>query len=174
MSEKATDVMIAGYLTKDGALLDYDALLKSRTEIDGAVCIIRDLAGNTTVEQTDHLAKGGAKVLGGAGFVIGLAAPPLLAATAVGAAAGGALGKVASSKVKSQIEDQAEKTIPWGGAGMIVAYPRSSADEVDKVVSHALKKVVGEAEGKKVKALKAALADAQEKMAAPADHAQTA
>jgi len=169
MSEKATDVLIAGYLTKDGALLDYDAVVKSGAKIDGAVCIIRDLQGNTTVEQTDHLAKGGAKVLGGAGFVIGLAAPPLLAATAIGAATGGALGRAASSKVKSQIEEQAEQTIPWGGAGMIVAYPRSSAEEVDKVVSHALKKVVGEAEGKKVKALKAALADAQEKMAAPAD-----
>jgi uncharacterized membrane protein len=127
------------------------------------------LEGNTTVEQTDHLARGGAKVLGGAGFVIGLAAPPLLAATAIGAAAGGALGKAASSKVKSQIEEQAEQTIPWGGAGVIVAYPRISADEIDEVVSHALKKVVGEAEGKKVKALKAALADAQEKMAAPTD-----
>lgn len=54
-----------------------------------------------------------------------------------------------------------------GGAGLIVAYPRSSAGEVDKVVTHALKKVVGEAEGKRVKALKAALADAQEKLATP-------
>jgi arylsulfatase len=169
MSEKATDVMVAGYLTKDGALLDYEALLNSSAKIDGAVCITRDLQGNTTVEQTDHMAKGGAKVLGGAGFVIGLAAPPLLAATATGAAGGGALGKVARSKMKSKIEEQAEQTIPWGGAGVIIAYPRSSADEVDKVVSHALKKVVGEAEGKKVKALKAALADAQEKMTAPAE-----
>jgi len=52
---------------------------------------------------------------------------------------------------------------------VIIAYPRSWADEVDKAVSHALKKVVGEAEGKKVKALKAALADAQEQMATPAE-----
>src|SRR5947207_15877329 len=107
MSEKATDVMIAGYLTKDGALLDYDALLKSRTEIDGAVCIIRDLAGNTTVEQTDHLAKGGAKVLGGAGFVIDLVAPAVLAATGVGAAAAVAVGNVGRFKVKGQAEDHA-------------------------------------------------------------------
>jgi uncharacterized membrane protein len=167
MSDKATDVMIAGYLTKEGAILDYEAVVNSGAKIDGAVCITRDLEGNTSVEQTDHLVKGGAKVLGGAGFVIGLAAPPLLAATAIGAAAGGALGKAASSKVKSQIEEQAEQTVSWGGAGVIVAYPHSSADDVDKTVTHALKKVVGEAEGKKVKALKAALADAQEKASAP-------
>jgi uncharacterized membrane protein len=169
MTDKATDVMIAGYLTKEGAILDYEAVVNSGAKIDGAVCITRDLEGNTSVEETDHLAKGGAKVLGGAGFVIGLAAPPLLAATAIGTAAGGAMGKAASSKVKSQIEEQAEHTIPWGGAGVMIAYPRSSADVVDEAVTHALKKVVGEAEGKKVKALKAALADAQEKMSTPAE-----
>jgi len=169
MTDKATDVMIAGYLTKEGAILDYEAVVNSGAKIDGAVCISRDLEGNTSVEETDHLAKGGAKVLGGAGFVIGLAAPPLLAATAIGAAAGGAMGKAASSKVKSQIEEQAEHTIPWGGAGVMIAYPRSSADEVDKSVTHALKKVVGEAEGKRVEALKAAMADAQQKMSTPAE-----
>ena len=161
----ATDVMIAAYLTEDGAILDFRALAESNAKIDGAVCITRDLEGNTTVEQTDHLAKGGAKVLGGVGLVVGLAAPPLLAATAIGAAAGAVLGKAGSSKVKSQVEQQAEQTIPWGGAGLIVAYPRASADEVDSAITHALKKVVGEAEGTKVKALKAALANAQEKIA---------
>ena len=169
MSKDATDVMIAGYITKEPALLDYQAIVDSGAKIDGAVCITRDLEGNTTVEQTDHLVKGGAKALGGAGLVVGLFAPPLLAATAVGAAAGAALGKGASSKVKSQIEVQAEQTIPWGGAGVIVAYPRSSADAVDEAVSRAVKKVVGEAEGRKVKALKAALADAQEQLATPAE-----
>jgi arylsulfatase len=164
MSEKATDVMIAAYLTKEPALLDYEAVVSSGAKIDGAVCVTRDLEGNTSVEETDHLTKGGAKVLGGAGLVVGLFAPPLLLSGAVGAAVGGALGHHAHSKVKSKIEEQAAQTIPWGGAGMIVAYPRSSADVVDNAVTHALKKVVGEAEGKKVQALKAAMADAQEKL----------
>jgi arylsulfatase len=168
MSDKATDVMIAAYLTKEPALVDYEAVINSSAKIDGAVCVHRDLEGNTSIEETDHLAKGGAKVLGGAGLVVGLFAPPLLLSTAVGAAAGAALGHHAHSKVKSKIEEQAAETIPWGGAGMIVAYPRSSAEEVDKAVTHALKKVVGEAEGKKVQALKAAMADAQEKLSNPA------
>jgi hypothetical protein len=51
---------------------------------------------------------------------------------------------------------------------MIVAYPRSSADAIDQAVTHALRKVVGEAEGKKVQALKEAMADAQEKLSTPA------
>lgn len=61
------------------------------------------------------MAKGGAKIVGGAGLVVGLAAPPLLAATAIGAAAGAMLGKAASSKVKSTVEQQAAETIPWAG-----------------------------------------------------------
>ena len=59
----------------------------------------------------------------------------------------------------------AEETIPIGGAGLIVAYPRSAADKVEPAVTRALQKVVGQAEGHHVKALKGALADAQKKMA---------
>ena len=167
MSDEATDVMIAGYLAKEPALLDYEAVIGSGAKIEGAVCVSRDLEGNTTVELTDHMAKGGAKALGGAGLVVGLFAPPLLASVAIGAAVGGALGKVAHSRAKSMIEKQSEQTIPWGGAGVIVAYPHSSSDAVDKAVSRALKKAIGEAEGTKVKALKEALAEAQQKMAGP-------
>jgi uncharacterized membrane protein len=168
MSHEATDVMIAGYLAKEEAQLDYEAVIGSGAKIEGVVCVSRDLEGKTAVELTDHMARGGAEVLGGVGLVVGLFAPPLLASVAIGAAVGGALGEVADSRVKSKIEQQAEDTIPWGGAGLIVAYPRASSDAVDKAVSRSLKKAVGEAEGKKVKALKEALADAQQKMAAPA------
>ena len=172
MSNEATEVLIAGYLTKEGALLDYEAVVDAGVKFDGAVCVTRDLEGNNTVEETDHLAKKGAVTLGGVGFVVGLFAPPLLAATAIGAVVGGALGKVASSKVKSKIEEQAAQTIPWGGAGLIVAYPSSSAGGVDAAVTHSLKKIVGEAEGKKVEALKAALADAQEEASTPAEQGE--
>ena len=72
------------------------------------------------------------------------------------------------SGVKSKIEKQAFDAIPYGGAGLIVAYPRSSADGIDQAVTRALKKAVGEADGKKVEALKKAMAEAQTKMQQPA------
>lgn len=169
MNAEATNVMIAGYLSKEGALLDYEAVVDAGVNIDGAVCVTRDLEGNTTVELTDHMARKGAKTAGGVGLVVGLFAPPLLATTAVGAAVGGALGHFAHSTVKSKIEEQAQDTIPWGGAGLIVAYPSPSGEGVDAAVTHAMRKVVGEAEGKKVEALKAALTDAQAKMSTPAN-----
>ena len=163
--EEETLVMIAGYLNREPALLDYEAVLKSGAKFEGVVCMTRDLEGKMTIEETDHLKKGGAKALGAAGFVVGLFAPPLLLATALGAAIGAGLGGLVHKGIKSKLEMQAEQTIPWGGAGVIVAYTSESAEAIDKAVSHALKKTVGEAEGSNVKALKAALDDAQKKSA---------
>ena len=62
-------------------------------------------------------------------------------------------------------EAEAGETIPIGGAGLIVAYPRSAAAKVEPAVTRAIKKVVGQAEGHHVQALKGAIADAQKKMA---------
>ena len=74
-------------------------------------------------------------------------------------------GKLLHKRTGSKIEEAAGETIPIGGAGLIVAYPRSAAEKVEPAVTRAITKVVGEAEGHHVKALKAALADAQQKMA---------
>ena len=164
MSNEPTDVMIGAYLDMGPAKADYQAVLDSGTKVEGAVCVSRDHAGKLAVAETDHMVKKGAEVVGGVGLVLGLFAPPLLLATAIGAAIGAGLGELVHSEVKSKIEQQAFETIPYGGAGLIVAYPRSSAEGVDKAVTHALKKAVGEAEGKRVDALKKALAEAQEKM----------
>jgi arylsulfatase len=117
------------------------------------------------LEQSDHTVEEGAAGLAGVGLVVGLFAPPLLAATAIGAALGAVGGKALHKKIGSGVEEMAEKTIPIGGAGLIVAYPRSAAGKVEPAVTRALQKVVGEAEGHHVKALKGALADAQQKMA---------
>ena len=103
--------------------------------------------------------------LGAVGFAVGLFAPPLLAATAVGTAIGAGAGKLLHRKTASKLEEQAGATIPVGGAGLIVAYPRSAAAKVEPAVTRALTKAVGEAEGHHVKALKGAIADAQQKMA---------
>ena len=168
MSHEPTDVLIGAYMDTEPAKLDYQAVIDSKAKIEGAVCVNRDHAGEMHVEETDHLARKGAEVVGGAGLVVGLFAPPLLAATAVGAAIGAGLGEFAHHEVKSKLEKQAFETIPYGGAALIVAYPRSSADEVDKAVTRSLKKAVGEADGKKLAALKEALAEAEEKLKQPA------
>jgi uncharacterized membrane protein len=162
--EETTDVLIGGYLSKAAAEEDYEAVLGCGGYLHGAVVVSKDLEGNLSVEQTDHMVREGAAGLGAVGFVVGLFAPPLLAATAVGAAMGAVTGKVLHRKTENKLEEQAGGTIPIGGAGLIVAYPRSAAEKVEPAVTRAVKKVVGQAEGHHMKALKGAIADAQQKM----------
>ena len=95
----------------------------------GAVVVTKDLEGNLAIEQTDHMVREGAAGLGAVGFAVGLFAPPLLAATAIGAAVGAVAGKALHKKTGSKIEEMAGATIPIGGAGLIVAYPHSAAEQ---------------------------------------------
>jgi arylsulfatase len=164
--EETTDVLIGGYLSADAAHEDYRSVLNCGARLWGAVVVTKDLEGNLSVEQTDHMVEEGAAGLAAVGFAVGLFAPPLLAATAIGAVIGAAGGKLLHRKAGSKIEEEAGKTIPIGGAGLIVAYKHADAETVEPAVTRAVKKVVGEAEGHHVKALKGALADAQEKMEA--------
>ena len=86
--DETIDVLIGGYMSKDAAQEDYEAVLASGGYLHGAVVVSKDLKGELSVEQTDHMVREGAAGLGAVGFAVGLFAPPLLAATAVGAAIG--------------------------------------------------------------------------------------
>ena len=163
--KETTDVLIGGYLSAEAAHEDYEAVLHSGGYLQGAVVVTKGLDGNLSVEQTDHMVREGAAGLGIAGLAIGLAAPPLLATTAIGAALGAGTGKLLHHKSSEKIGEQAGETIPLGGAGLIVAYSKSEAETVEPAVTRAVQKTIGEAEGSHVKALKGALANAQQKMA---------
>ena len=159
------DVMIGGYLSKDAAEEDYNAVLDCGAYLQGAVIVGKDLEGNLSVEQTDHMVREGAEGVGAVGLAVGLFSPPLRAATAVGAAVGAGAGKLLHHKSSEKLMEQAGETIPLGGAGLIVVYSREEADKVEPAVTRAVEKVVGEAEGRHVQAVKGAIADAQQKMA---------
>ena len=131
----------------------------------GAVVVSKDLEGNLSVEQTDHMVKEGAEGLAGVGFVVGLFAPRSWRPPRSAPWSAQAAGKVLHKKIGSKIEEAAGETIPIGGAGLIIAYQHEEAETVEPAVTRAIKKVVGEAEGHHVEALKGALADAQQKMA---------
>src|SRR5216117_583359 len=98
MSDTQKDVSIAAYLFQDLAKKDFDAVLKLAEEkaitAEGVVLVQKDAEGEVHVTETgDHLGRKGLKLGGCVGLVVGLFAPPLLAATAVGAAAGGVMAK---------------------------------------------------------------------------------
>ena len=139
LDDETIDVLIGGYLSKDAAMEDYQSVLACGGYLHGAVVVTKDLEGNLDIQQTDHLVREGAAGLGAIGFAVGLFAPPLLAATAIGAAVGGAAGKLLHSRSSQKIEEQAGATIPIGGAGLIVAYPHSAADKVEPAVTRAIR-----------------------------------
>ncbi|HYA52623.1 MAG TPA: DUF1269 domain-containing protein, partial [Streptosporangiaceae bacterium] len=136
--DETTDVLIAGYMSKEAAQQDYEAALGCGGYLHGAVVVSKSLEGELSVEQTDHMVREGAEGLGAVGFVVGLFAPPLLAATAVGAVIGAGAGQLLHSRTASKIEKEVGETIPIGGAGLIVAYPASAAAKVEPAVTRAI------------------------------------
>jgi uncharacterized membrane protein len=166
MPRETVDVLMGGYLSKDAARQDFEAVQACGVPLLGVVVVSKDLDGTIEIEQHDHIVKEGAVALGGAGFIVGLFAPPLLIATAVGAMVGAGVGKIAHRKVESALEAQAQETIPIGGAGLIVVYDHDHTEAVEAAVTRPIQKVIGEATDSHVKAVKAALADASTKMSA--------
>ena len=166
MSDDQKDVVIAAYLFEDLAKKDFDAVLKLAEDktitVEGVVLVQKDTGGEVHVTETgDHPGRKGAKLGGGAGLVVGLFAPPLLAATAVGAAAGGVMGKFAKHRLESGIGEKMDDALPPGSGGVIAVYDSDGADAVDAALANAVKKSVAHIDGTSAKELKAGLAEAQ-------------
>jgi uncharacterized membrane protein len=166
MSDKQKDVMIAAYLVEDLAKRDFDAVLKlaeaKTITVEGVVVVQKDSDGEVHVTETgDHLGRRGVEVGGGVGLVVGLFAPPLLAASAVGAAAGGAMSRFARHRLESGIGEKMDDALPPGSGGVIAVYDSDGASAVDAALANAVKKSVAQIEGTSAKELKAGLAEAQ-------------
>jgi uncharacterized membrane protein len=165
MSDETLDVLIGVYLVPDLAQQDFDAfvhLVEEKTiTSDGIALVTKDADGEVQVQETaDHMARKGAKVLGGAGLVVGLFAPPLLAATAGGAAVGALAGKFARHRLKSGIGEKMDDSLPPGSAGVIAVYDHAHADLVDKTLGNAIRKSTAQIDKASAKELKAGLEEA--------------
>jgi len=166
MSDEHKDVLIAAYLLEDLAKEDFDAVLKLAQDkaitVEGVVLVQKDADGEVHVTETgDHLGHKGAKLGGGVGLVVGLFAPPLLVATAVGAAGGALMGKFAKHRLESGIGEKMDAALPPGSGGVIAVYDSDGADAVDKALANAVKKSVSQIDGTSAKELKAGLEEAQ-------------
>jgi uncharacterized membrane protein len=159
------DVVIAVYLIPDLAQQDFDAYVKLASDgeivTDGVALVIKDADGEVHVQQTgDHLGRKGVKAGAGVGLVIGLFAPPLLAATVVGAAAGGLAGKFARHRVQAGIGDKLDDALPPGSAGIIAIYDHDGADAVAGALANAIRTSTAQIDKASAKELKAGLEEA--------------
>jgi len=169
VSDDHKDVLIAVYLFEDLAETDFDAVLKLAEDetitVEGVVLVQKDAQGEVHLKETgDHLGRKGLKIGGGVGLAVGLFAPPLLAATAVGAAAGGVMSKLAKHRLQSGIAEKMDGALPPASGGVIAVYDSDGADAVDKALANAVKKSVAQIDGMSAKNLKAGLAEAQSGM----------
>jgi uncharacterized membrane protein len=166
MSDDKKDVLIAAYLIEDLAKQDFDALLRLAEDgtitVEGVVLVQKDSDGEVHVTETgDHLGRKGLKIGDGVGLAVGLFAPPLLAATAIGAAAGGVTGRFAKHRLESGIGEKMDAALPPGSGGVIAVHDSGGAAAVDEELANAVKKSVAQLDGTNAKELKAGLEDAQ-------------
>ena len=131
-----------------------------RTE--GAVLVTRDDEGEVQVQEAgDHAGRKGAAIGGGVGLVVGLFSPPLLAATAVGAAGGALAGKFAKKRVTHGIAEKMDQALPPGAAGIIAIYDHAHAADVNRALADAVTKSVAGIDKASARELKAGLEEAQ-------------
>jgi uncharacterized membrane protein len=159
------DVLIAVYLIPDLAQKDFDTFVKLAEDktitTDGVVLVTKDADGEVAVQETgDHMGRKGLKLGGGAGLAVGLFAPPLLAATAVGAAAGGVVGKLARKRVQAGIGEKMDDALPAGSAGVIAIYDHGDADAVTGALENSIRSSIAQIDKASAKELKAGLEEA--------------
>ena len=159
------DVLIAVYLIPDLAQRDFDTFVKLAQEgtitTDGVVLVTKDAEGEVTVQETgDHLGRKGLKAGGGVGLVVGLFAPPLLAATAVGAAAGGIMGKLARKRLQAGIGEKMDGALPPGSAGIIAIYEHGDAAAAAGALGNSIRSSIAQIDKASAKELKAGLEEA--------------
>ena len=161
----AFDLILAAYPALEAAQHDFDGLVKlvkdKKVRTDGLILVTKDEAGEVRVTDTgDHLGRKGAGWGGGVGVLVGLAAPPLLGAVAVGAAAGGVVGHFAKKKVDSGLESGMADALKPGTAVVIAMIDTDDRLAAERALAGTPAKSVSQMDKKGVRGLKDALAEA--------------
>lgn len=147
MANENLILYVASYDDATAAEADFKALKEAqRTEdfaVVGAVVASRDAAGEVTVDEHGVASPvGGGAVLGaGAGIVVGLFAPPLLLATALGAGIGAGIGELRKRHEEKDLGVDVEEYLPPGTSAIIVVADDTYADRIDRALEKSVKKV---------------------------------
>ena len=139
--------LVVGAYADAGAAADDFATLKSgqdagEYEVVGAVVMNRDASGKVEVkEHGDKSVGGGAALGGGVGLVVGLFAPPLLAATAIGAGIGAGIGALKKRHEEKQLGVDVEEYLPPGSSAVVAVVDDKWADRVENALVKSDKRI---------------------------------
>ena len=159
------DLILAAYPALEAAQHDFEELVKlvrdKQVKTDGVILVTRDESGEVQVADTgDELGRKGAGWGGGVGVLVGLAAPPMLASIAVGAAAGGVVGHFAKKKVDSGLEEGMGDKLKPGTAAIVAMIDADDRLLAEQAMSGSPAKSVAPMDKNGVRGLKDALAEA--------------
>lgn len=142
MTEPNYILYVASYDDTTSASEDYHAIKElGDTAVIAAAVLDRDADGHVTAKE--HGAgpvSGGAIAGGGLGLVVGLFAPPLLAATAIGAGIGAGVGKIMKRHDEKRIGLDAEEWLPINSSAIVAVIDGLYQDRIDNAVAKAVKK----------------------------------
>jgi uncharacterized membrane protein len=144
MGDRNVSLLVAAYGNDAAAAGEDFAAIKELgdTAVVAAIVLQRDSAGDVeVVEHGGGLVAAGTTVGAVAGFVVGLFAPPLLLATAVGAGIGAGVGAIKKRHEEKAIGVDAEQWLPVGSSAIAAVIDDLYLDRVDKAVTKATKKV---------------------------------
>jgi arylsulfatase A-like enzyme/uncharacterized membrane protein len=161
----AFDVIIAGYRSVAPAHNDFDALVGrvkgKAVRAEGVILVEHDARGRVKVSQTgDHLGRKGMGWGGGAGLVVGLFSPPLLASIVAGGTAGGVIGRFAKDRADSGIERSLGDKLAPGTAVIIAMIEHDDRLAAEQALAGSAAKSVAPMESNQVRELKSALSEA--------------
>lgn len=139
--------LVVGTYADAGAAGDDFATLKSgedagEYQVVGAVVMNRDASGKVEVkEHGDKNIGHGAAWGGGAGLVVGLFAPPLLAATAIGAGIGAGIGALKKRHEEKQLGVDVDEYLPPGSSAVVAVVDDQWADKVENALVKSDKRI---------------------------------
>jgi len=162
---KAMQLVLAAYQTVEGAEGDFDRLVglirAKEVSSEGAILVQKDDDGRVSVVNTGNkLGRKGAGWGGGVGVLVGLAAPPLLASVAIGAAAGGIVGKFTQQRVEGGLETGIGDKLKPGTAAILTLVAEDDLLAAEQALGGSPAKSRVRMEGDSLSDLREALAEA--------------
>jgi uncharacterized membrane protein len=138
--------VVGSYADAGAAAEDFKALKAGQDageyQVVGAVVMNRDASGKVEVnEHGDKHVAGGAALGAVGGLVVGLFAPPLLAATAIGAGIGALLGQLTKRHEEKELGVDVEEYLPPGSSAVVAVVDDKWADKVENALVKSDKRI---------------------------------
>jgi uncharacterized membrane protein len=173
MSSDNLALYVAAYSDGASAKADFESLKSAEGDdfkIEAAVVMSRDADGKVDVlEEGDGDTGAGAVIGGSLGFVVGLFAPPLLAATAIGAGIGAVLGHLTKKHDEKELGVELDEYFPPNSSAVVVIVEDKYLDRVEASLTKANKKVSKAIDSGDADKLEKAISDSSDDVADAVD-----